>query len=751
MDYISERDLAYLKNKYHGPEYNPVKNNRFILHDEPFDPATGLSGAELCALVLDYDKTIRHLPRSMRKAHAFRLVMENTRINCDPRDYFPAIHSMDRKPIGQLTGMWRQEIFAEHLPGVAEETGKMGRYGVATIWPDYDHNVPLWDALFAGGFVGVRENVLRARDELAAKTGLSERQSAFYESILITYDAILHLIGRMRDHAAAQAETASPADAARTEKLIAALDSLRVGAPKTLYEVLLLIYLYFITSEHVETLQVRSLCNMDRQLAPFYFADLAAGIPEEEERTVLAYFLYQFAAIDNYWGQPMYLGGTNPDGTTVVNPFSHVILDVYDRLGIMNPKIQIKFSAATPKDFALRALDMIRRGHSSIVFVCEDTIMKSLRLKGFSEEEAHRCDISGCYETKPQGSLGTGMNYMNLLKPLELVMHRGRDGITGVQLFPDSGEDFPTVESLWDAYIHMLKIIIDRTIALVNAFEEYSAEVNPQPMLAGTFPTCLAAGRDPFEGSCRSNTCTMMFGFLANAADSFAMIQKYVYDEKLLTLRELTEILDKNWEGAEILRRRILADPDHYGNNRELPDGYAVKLTRFLSEYVNGRPNAKIRGGKWYVGLHVARQSYDQGIKTLASPDGRKTGDELSKNASASMGMNREGATAAVLSVTKLDAVSLPSDCPLDMGLLPSAVSGEDGLEAMYGLLSAFDRMGGHAMHFNVFNGEILREAQKHPEKYADLQIRVCGWNVLFANMAKVEQDGFIKQAEALI
>ena len=119
----------------------------------------------------------------------------------------------------------------------------------------------------------------------------------------------------------------------------------------------------------METLQVRSLCNMDRQLAPFYFADLQAGITEEEERTVLAYFLYQFAAIDNYWGQPMYLGGTNPDGTTVVNPFSHVILDVYDRLGIMNPKIQIKFSAATPKDFALRALDMIRRGHSSIVFV----------------------------------------------------------------------------------------------------------------------------------------------------------------------------------------------------------------------------------------------------------------------------------------------------------------------------------------------------------------------------------------------
>jgi len=228
------------------------------------------------------------------------------------------------------------------------------------------------------------------------------------------------------------------------------------------------------------------------------------------------------------------------------------------------------------------------------------------------------------------------------------------------------------------------------------------------------------------------------------------MIKKYVYDQKELTLAELTDILDKNWEGAELLRRRILADPDHYGNNRELPDSFAAEITRFVSDYVNGRPNSKRRGGTWEVGLHVARQSYDQGKRTLASPDGRLTGDELSKNASASMGMNKAGATAAVLSVTKLDTVSLPHDCPLDLGLLPSAVSGEDGLEAMYGILSAFNHLGGHAMHINVFSGEILREAQKNPDKYADLQIRVCGWNVLFRTMAKAEQDNFIRQAEAL-
>jgi formate C-acetyltransferase len=115
------------------------------------------------------------------------------------------------------------------------------------------------------------------------------------------------------------------------------------------------------------------------------------------------------------------------------------------------------------------------------------------------------------------------------------------------------------------------------------------------------------------------------------------------------------------------------------------------------------------------------------------------------------MGQNREGATAAILSVTKLPADKISCDVPLDLGLLPSAVQGDDGLEAMYALLATFMARGGHAMHINVFSAEKLREAQRDPDKYRDLQIRVCGWNVLFHNIAKEEQDGFIRQAEALI
>lgn len=239
--------------------------------------------------------------------------------------------------------------------------------------------------------------------------------------------------------------------------------------------------------------------------------------------------------------------------------------------------------------------------------------------------------------------------------------------------------------------------------------------------------------------------------FVADLADSLSAIKKYVFEPKKLSLKEFCNVLDCNYDGYEKFRLQLLKDPDKYGNDKKLPDRFAKEIVSYITQYVCGKPNAKKRDGKWNCGFHVARMSYTQGAITAALPNGRKKGEELSKNCSASMGQNKEGATAAILSVTKIDATAFAGDAALDLGLLPSAVKGEDGLEAMYGLLMTFVKRGGHAMHINVFDGETLRDAQAQPEKYQDLQIRVCGWNVLWNNIDKVEQDGFIKQAESLM
>ncbi len=732
MHYIKDSDYEYIINKYN--------KERFARKDDVFSKKTGMDGDKIKEEILLRDKENAHLSHPVRKALAFDFILKNTRISCDSRDPFPAINMIDRPLNKTLVAEWSKEVFGGIVAEVEKKRRHLESSGITTIWPDYDHSVPVWERVFALGFSGLLEESEKARAERV----LTEKENAFFEGIKITYTAIIDFVGRLEELAS---------NTVGSERMSRALKNIQYSAPKTFYEALLVDYIYFMLSEHIEGLQVRSLCNFDRLFYPFYKNDLKAGVTEEEIRTDLAYFFLQFTAIGNYWNQPVFLGGCKEDESTEINALSYLFLEVYDKMKIYNPKIQIKVADSTPKEFLLKALDMIRRGHNCIVFVSDATIRGALVRAGVSKEAARLCNVKGCYEYSPQGSMGIGMNYLNLLKPLEYALHEGRDGVTGVfsgRVSP-APEEYKTFDDFYKEYKNQLCYVIDSTIEVVNGFEDYLAYVNPQSMLSATYPSCLEKGKDALEGGAVSNGSGIQFGFLADIADSLAMIKKYVFGKKEFTLTELVLMLDANFVGYEKARLKLYNDRDKYGNNKDLPDSFAVDITNFLSKYVCGKPNAKERGGKWNIGFHVARMSYTQGALTAASANGRLFGEELSKNCSASMGQNREGATAAILSNTKIDATAFTSDAALDLGILPSTVKGEDGLEAMYGLLMTFVKRGGHAMHINVFDADTLRDAQKNPEKYQDLQIRVCGWNVLWNNIDKVEQDGFIRQAESLI
>ena len=740
MEYIKQSDYDYIANKYHDTSKPFDPHVRFIRRDELFSPDTGLSPEEIGEGICTEDEKHADKPHPVRKALALQYVLKNTRISCDPRDIFPAINMVDRPLKKSLIDKWKKEVFTSNLPEVAAHRSQLEKDGIVTMWLDYDHSVPVWDRVLALGFAGL----LRESEQARRSKALTPEQEAFFEGIRITYEGILAFLDRLH------------ALAARTkgaEKMTAALQTLRRGAPQSFYEALLLVYLYFMISEHVDYLQVRSLSHFDHCFYGFYRHDLENGVTEEALRTDLAYFLLQFDAIGNYWNQPLFLGGENADGSTAINDLSYLLLSVYDAMGIYNPKLQIKVSNSTPKRILCNALDMIRRGHNSIVFVCDDTMRRSLMRRGATAEQARTCNVTGCYEYGCQGSYGTGMNYSNLLKPLEYALHGGCDGVTGTMagLPCKPAAEYVSFDELYSEYKRQLKHVIDITTALNNTYEDYLCEINPLSMLSATFPSCLEKGKDAIGGGALYNSTAMEFGYLANLADSFTMIQKYVFDRDELTLSELVDALDHNFEGYEALRLKLRADREKYGNNKERPDAFAVDIVNFITSTINGRPNSTRRGGTWGCSFHVARMSYTQGAKTAASPDGRSFGEELSKNISASMGQSREGATAAILSATKIDATQISSDAALDLGLHPSAVKGEDGLNAMYALLMTFCKRGGHALHINVFDANTLRDAQAHPDKYADLQIRVCGWNVLWNDINKEEQDGFIRQAEALI
>lgn len=749
MEYIDDLDLFYLKNKYHNDQkpFDPFV--RFICNDDAYDPSTGLSEEEILREISRVDAKYKSAPKSVRKARAFEAVLKHTRIAVSPHDYFVGIHCIGRPINRVLVNEWNREILNSELQAEQEEMRLLHRTGAVTIWPDYDHSVPVWERLLELGFPGILREAMECRARLESERSLSEEEAGYYESIRIDYEAILSLLDRL----IALAESIPMQERSdKTPITVAALKQLRQGAPKTMHQALLLIYLYFICSEHIEGLQVRSLSNLDVTMLPYFKRDLENGMTEEELRRVLAYFFMQFTAIGNYWNQPVYFGGTDKDGSTLINEFSYLALDVYDRMKIYNPKLQIKLSPNTPDAFLRKAMDMIRRGHSSIVFVGEGAIRRAMMSAGFTEEDARTADLKGCYEFTAKGAIETNLYYLNLVKPLEYALHNGRDGLTGEQIGPLTGEveSFQSYDDLYLAYLKQLDCLLDRAVRLVNRYEEYFPQINPQPLSSATVWQSVSSGRDIYAGGAKYNNTNLSLGFIATVADSLTMIRKYVYEKKQITLPQLRDLLDRNWEGNEALRLTVKRDPEKYGNNLRRPDECAVAIAQYASRRVSGQRNCELRGGSWSVGLHVARMYLSQGEHTQASANGRKDGEELSKNASATAGCNHGGATAQVLSVTKFDAAFFREDLSVDLAMLPSAVSGEEGLEAMLALIRTFDSLEGMSAHFNVFDAELLRRARKDPEKYADLQIRVCGWNVLFRNMSREEQEAYIQQAEAL-
>ena len=746
-----EQDLEYLWGKFRRRSVDGnlrVRNQRKLSKGMSFDPATGLDNDTIKQNVLALAEELEGQPHQVIKARAFELVTRNVRIDVSPHDWFVAFGCWDRhdRPLNPLMAKWDHEVNATQLTTL-DLLNAQNTSGAAIMWKDFDHSVPDWDALFTLGFPGIRERARRYRRKREARGEMTPKAEAYFDGIDITYGAILEMLERFKSYALSHAD-----GNARVLACADCLNTLLRGPPTNTYEVLQLIYLYFMFSEHIDRFQVRSLGNLDRTLYPYYTRDQAEGrYTEAQLREFIDYFLMQWASIDNYWGQPVYLGGTKKNGESEINELSYVILEEYDELEIYTPKVQLKIAPNTPQAFLDKALDMIRRGHNSLVFVGEEPIRRALMGVGVTAEDARNCDITGCYEFSPRGkSNGTLGGHVNMLKPFELIFNDGIDPGTGIDLGCRVGdiEGLDTFDDFYAAYLKQLGHIIENIITCANDFEQYLGTISPAQVFSATVENSLEVARDAFQdGSVYSFTSILNVGF-ATAVDALMAVKKFVYERRELTLAQFRDILCGNWEGHQRLRLRILHDRDKFGNGIDAVDFYAEAIARFLGNKINMRPTA--RGGVYLASLHTARLYIIMGEKTGATPDGRLSGEEMSKNASPTMGMDVQGVTALIKSVTRIDSALFPGDFPLDVMVHPATAQGEEGLAAMRTLVRIYMEKHGIAIHFNVFDADTLIEAQKQPDRYQGLQLRVCGWNVNFTELCRKEQDMYILRAQSI-
>ncbi len=280
--------------------------------------------------------------------------------------------------------------------------------------------------------------------------------------------------------------------------------------------------------------------------------------------------------------------------------------------------------------------------------------------------------------------------------------------------------------------------------------EKVLADVNPANLMTIATEHALKTRKDGFMNGCpRGNSSAILAVGPGTAVDALLAIKEIVYERKEMSLAELGKVMAANWQGHEPLRLRMLRSKRKWGNNDPEANALGAEVIDCFAAQLNGKPNS--RGGIFLASGHCARQFIDLGRRTGATPDGRRKGEEMSKNLSPAMGADTEGATALVATLAASDSTKLPGDYPLDLMLHPSVCAGKKGLEVMKALVQQFHANGGSVIQFTVFSAEELRDAQAHPERYENLQVRVCGWNVRWNDLSKTEQDTYIRRAENIM
>lgn len=726
-----------------GPAYREVKDKLFDQYAKPdFDESTGIGRDELIAGFNAIAALDGEISRMEIRARLFEFVMENARIDVDPEDWFADHFDNGNQIMTAHREKWRREIGETGpLTEEAEILARGRRTGSFFAELDLGHISPGWRNLLKKGAAGIlkeaEENMENAADDEARD---------FYGAVVRMYRAFITLMIRLEAQARKMAEV-HPEAQDRMGKLAACLSALQERAPETLYEALELTYLFHQLIEF-EGEWVRSMGSFEMNFGPFYYADIEAGrITEEDAKELISYFWMKFYAHTRGSGngKNFYFGGLVDGETDNVGELSYLALELFYELNQTDPKLSIKINSRTPERFKRLIAKCLRDGRTNMVIVNDDLTIEALKGRGIEAGDAYEYLLIGCYEPAIEGKeVACNMCIkFNTVKAVELAMHGGIDPMSGERLGPETSVEFADFEEFYKAFeVQMEKQLRDVQRA-INGYEENWHLINPSPFISATFPVCMEKGRDISRRGAKYNNTGSMGGGLANTADSLLAIKQLVFDEGRYSMEDLKAILKDNFAGHEYDRLYMMRRVPKWGNNDDAADEMAKRVAESYTGRVNGVPNG--RGGRYNASMFTLDHCFTLGHRTGATPDGREEGHYIAKGVGAMTGNDRAGVTAHIQSVSKLDFLKIPNGSVLDLYLHPSAVDGQKGIDTLIQLMDTYFGNGGYGVQFNILNADELREAQKHPEEYSTLQVRVCGWNVYFVTLNEEQQNHFIE------
>jgi formate C-acetyltransferase len=421
---------------------------------------------------------------------------------------------------------------------------------------------------------------------------------------------------------------------------------------------------------------------------------------------------------------------------------------VIEEMRLLQPSSMIQVSKKNPDQFIKRALKIIKTGYGQPSIFNTDSIVQELVRQGKSIIDARNGGASGCVESGAFGKesyILTG--YFNLVKVLEITLNNGINPRTGKKLGIETGDpnNFKTYEELFEAYSKQLNHFIDIKIKGNIIIERLYAQYLPAPFLSILVDDCIKKGKDYNAGGARYNSSYVQGVGMGSITDSLSSLKYHVFDKKKFTMEEMLDAMKNNFKDKDKMREVLLGDTPKYGNDDDYADEILKDVFEIYFKSVDGRPNTK--GGHCRINLLPTTSHVYFGSVIGATPDGRFAYEPLSEGISPVQGADVNGPTAVIKSAGKIDHLRTGGTL-LNQKFTPQLMETESGIEKVTKLIRSYFRMDGHHIQFNVVTANTLRKAQKEPEKYRDLIVRVAGYSDYFVDLTTELQNEIIKRTE---
>jgi pyruvate formate-lyase/glycerol dehydratase family glycyl radical enzyme len=604
--------------------------------------------------------------------------------------------------------------------------------------------------------------------DLAEPENLMKRK--FYEAAILTMKAVSAFIER---NAKLTDELAHMEHDGKRRAELGALSQvcahIASGRPRSFYEALQLVWFVHLILQIESNGHSFSLGRIDQYLHPFYREDLKRGStsPATALELIECFYLKMFTVnkIRSYShtlvvsGYPTYqnvcVGGQTTSGEDATNELSYLFLESLAAVKLSEPNFYIRVHENIDERFLLRAAEVVRMGFGMPAFVNDKVIIPSLLNRGVSLEDAMNYATMGCLEVSVPGKWGyraNGKIKFNMLKVFELALNGGKDPLTGLCLNVSERKlgTFETFESLQEEWRRQVTFYTRLHVIADNFNSLATEQLTPDVFCSILVQDCMGRGKLICEGGALYDMQSGSQIGLANVGNALAAMKKVIFEEKRVSQEDLLHALENDFGSADGRRVQdiLLSEAPKYGNDDDYvdlltKDAYDIYCVE-VEQYKNTRYGRGPKGGNWFPATVTISSNIPAGKKVGATPDGRKAFTPTADGCSPSHNTETKGPTAVIRSVDKLSTLLITGGNLLNCRLIPSTIRGEDGLRRLVALIRTHFRLYGWHVQFNTIDTEILRDAQKNPENYKDLTVRVAGYSALFVALDKDVQNDII-------